>query len=97
VLAGQERREDDHTSAPRETSLIKHGAPLTGRISVAAAIDPRIMSKRMRSLRNHPNERDPKQPAQGSCKAVSDWPEPRPVSHTRSLSFQYLLRLAAFA
>src|SRR5262245_17826398 len=62
VLAGQGRREDDHTSgAPRETSLIKHGAPLAGRISVAAAIDPRIMSKRLRSLRNHPNERDPKQ------------------------------------
>src|SRR5262245_6285509 len=64
VLAGQERREDDRTSAaPRETLLIKHGAPLTGRISVAAAIDPRIMSKRLRSLRNHPNERDPKQQA----------------------------------
>jgi hypothetical protein len=35
--------------------------PDAARISVAAAIDPRIMSKRLRSLRNHPNERDPKQ------------------------------------
>src|SRR5512133_2940107 len=35
--------------------------PDAARISVAAAIDPRVMSKRLRSLRNHPNERDPKQ------------------------------------
>jgi hypothetical protein len=92
VLAGQERREDDHTSAPRETSLIKHGAPLTGRISVAAAIDPRIMSKRLRSLRNHPSS-----PLKAVAKQSLIGRSPRPVSHTRSLSFQYLLRLAAFA
>jgi hypothetical protein len=42
-------------------TIIVAAAPLPGRISVATAIDPRIMSKRLRSLRNHPNERDPKQ------------------------------------
>jgi hypothetical protein len=42
-------------------TIIVAAAPLPGRILVATAIDPRIMSKRLRSLRNHPNERDPKQ------------------------------------
>jgi hypothetical protein len=42
-------------------TIIVAAAPLPSRISVATAIDPRIMSKRLRSLRYHPNERDPKQ------------------------------------
>jgi hypothetical protein len=42
-------------------TIIVAAAPLSGRILVATAIDLRIMSKRLRSLRNHPNERDPKQ------------------------------------
>ena len=50
-----------HGDLVSRLTVIVAAAPLTGRISVAAAIDPRIMSKRLRSLRNHPSERDPKQ------------------------------------
>jgi hypothetical protein len=41
-------------------AVIVAATPLAGWISITATIDPRIMSKRLRSLRNHPNERDPK-------------------------------------
>jgi len=41
-------------------AVIVAAAPLASWISIAAAIDPRIMSERPRSLRKHPNERDPK-------------------------------------
>jgi hypothetical protein len=50
-----------HGDLVSRLTVIVAAAPLTGRISVTAAIDPRIMSKRLRSLRNHPSERDPKQ------------------------------------
>src|SRR5262249_16430351 len=40
-------------------AVIVAATPLADRISIAAAIDPRIMSMRLRRLGDHPNERDP--------------------------------------